>query len=552
MGIVIYIGKAKNILRRVSSYFSNKNLDKKTSHLVKKIDNVKYVIVNTEMDALLLENNFIKKHQPKYNILLKDDKTYPWICISKEKVPRVFQTRSIKNLSGDFYGPFISGQIIRILLNIFSDFFYDAGWTPVSYLNKEFNNEQTLEKYLKIIKKIKHILKGNLKFLIDELEKKMLTHSGKLEYEMAQRIKDSIVLLKKYQARSTVVSSKIDDVDVISIVSEKKIAFVNFLKVCSGSIIQSYNLKIKKSHSDSEKELLEIALFDLRHALNSSSKTVLSSQKINNDWNEIKIITPKIGEKRKLIELSLKNARFKLLEHKKKKTENNKSLASTKLLSDVKKDFGLKQIPNHIECFDISNTMGNHSVASCVVFKNGKPKKSEYRIFNINSVIGPNDFASMEEVVYRRYLRLKNTEGGLPNLVIVDGGKGQVSSAYKSIKKLGLTDKLPIIGIAKRLEEIYFVNKKEALHINKKSESLKLIQRLRNEAHRFSLKHHKKRRSKFALQSKLEQINGIGPKTLELIYKSFGTLKNLEKIKTSEMEKVIGKEKTKLIRNSFS
>ena len=549
---LLYIGKAKNLKKRVASYFKNNTQNKKITLLVGKIYDIKYLLVETESDALLLENNLIKKQRPKYNVLLKDDKTYPWICISKEKVPRIFQARNIKNINGDFYGPYVSVQIVKLLLNIFSNFFYNSGWTPFSYLKRSITSEKELKKYLSIVEKIKHILKGNMKSLIDELTKEMFLHSKKLEFEKAQKLKEQILLLKKYQAKSTIVSSKIHNIDVITIVSYNNVSFVNYLRVYEGAVIQSYNLEIKKRLNESEEDLLEIALIDLRKKLNSSSKTVYCSIPINPNWSKLKIIVPKIGEKKQLLELSLKNAKYQRLEYRKKLQAKEKAKNFSGVLAQLKKDLNLKTIPKHIECFDNSNIQGSSSVASCVVFKNGKPKKSDYRIFNIKTVAGPNDFASMEEVVYRRYSRAINEGKKLPDLVVVDGGRGQVTSAKKSLIKLNINNTIALVGIAKKLEEIYLSEEKTPLFLDKRSQSLRLIQRLRDEAHRFGLKHHKQKRIKYNLHCSLEEVSGIGPKTINLLLQKFGSVKNILSVEQRELEKVIGKKKTKLILTSFS
>ena len=543
IGKIIYIGKAKNLKRRVSSYFTKNHDNLKTKILVSKIYDFKYILVETEIDALLLENNLIKKHQPKYNILLKDDKSYPWICIKKEEFPRVFQTRKVIKDGSEYFGPYMSTYVVNVLLNFFSEIFYDNGWTPFTYLGKE-KKPESKEKYLETISQIRKILKGDIKSVISYLKDKMMMHADKMEFENAQKIKEQLNLLTNYQSKSSIVSSKINNVDVFTIISDEKNAFVNYLKITTGAIIQSHTVEIKKKLSESDEEILQFVITDLRIRFNSVSTFIYSSNKIINIWGKVKIIIPAQGEKKKLIDLSLRNAKYMQLEKKKRQalnlTKSNKSI----VLQKIKQDLHLKEIPIHIECFDNSNFQGSNPTASCVVFKKGVPSKKDYRHYNIKTVVGPDDYASMEEIVLRRYRRLLKEKKSLPQLIVIDGGKGQLSSAIKSLKELKVYGKIAIIGIAKRLEEIYFPNDNTPIYLDKRSSSLKLIQQLRNEAHRFALNHHRKKRSLNSISSELEKINGIGPKTVDKIIQNYGSFENLMKSKRSEIVKLIGKEKT--------
>jgi excinuclease ABC subunit C len=542
-GKIIYIGKAKNLKRRVSSYFTKKHENLKTKILVSKICDLKYILVETEIDALLLENNLIKKHQPKYNILLKDDKSYPWICIKKEEFPRVFQTRKVIKDGSEYFGPYMSTYVVNVLLNFFSEIFYDNGWTPFTYLGKE-KKPESKEKYLETISQIRKILKGDIKSVISYLKEKMMLHANKMEFENAQKIKEQLLLLTNYQSKSSIVSSKINNVDIFTIISDEKNAFVNYLKITSGAIIQSHTVEIKKKLSESDEEILQFVITDLRIRFNSVSTFIYSSHNIINIWEGVKIIVPAQGEKKKLIDLSLRNAKYMQLEKKKRQalnlTKSNKSI----VLKKLQQDLHLKEIPIHIECFDNSNFQGSNPTASCVVFKKGLPSKKDYRHYNIKTVVGPDDYASMEEIVLRRYERLLNEKKSLPQLIVIDGGKGQLSSAIKSLKELKVYGKIAIIGIAKRLEEIYFPNDNTPIYLDKRSSSLKIIQQLRNEAHRFAINHHRKKRSINSISSELEKIDGIGPKTVEKIIQNFGSFKNLMTSKRSEIEELIGKEKT--------
>ena len=546
---VIYVGKAKNLNSRVRSYFKNNRakLDLKTRVLVNKIEKISYVVVNTEMDALLLENNLIKKYQPRYNILLKDGKTFPWICISNESVPRIYQTRIIKKDTGEYFGPYASTKVVKALLSFFSDIFYAHGWTPFSYLKRTVDSEEQLNNYLQIISDVKKILNGKVQLVINNLKEKMDVYAKKLEFEKAQSIKLQLDLLKTYQAKSVVVSPKINDVDVFSIISEDDRAFVNYLKVVGGCIVQTQSMELSKKLNETDEELLRLFIVDIRNKYKSTSKSIFSSTVFNSNLGDLKIFTPKIGDKRKLVELSLNNALIMQKEKQKAKAIRAENMDKKNILLTLQRDLRLKTSPKHIECFDISNIQGAHSVGSCVVFKNGIASKKNYRIFNIKSVKTPNDFQSIEEVIFRRYNSLLEKKSPLPNLIIIDGGKGQLSSALKSLTKLNLIGKIPIISIAKKLEEIYFPNDSIPLYLDKRSISLKLIQRIRNESHRFAITKHRKKRVKHKLHNSIEEIKGIGPKTSQLLISHFGSTKKLFSADRKEVVKLIGLKKTKLI-----
>ena len=545
---IIYIGKAKDLKRRVSSYFSKNHTRLKTKKLVSKIVDIKCIIVETEIDALLLENNLIKKHQPRYNILLKDDKSYPWICIKKESFPRVFQTRNVVKDGSEYFGPYMSTYVVNVLLDFFSELFYDNGFDPDSYINRNLK-QKSEEKYNKVISEIKQVLKGDIKDLINRLEKKMMVFSSKMDFENAQKIKEKIGLLNNYQSKSAIVSSKISNVDVFSICSEKTFSFVNYLKITNGAVVLSHTVEIKKKLEEKDEDILEFVITDLRKRFNSVSKEIFCSIYVENVWENIKLSVPKIGDKKKLIDLSLRNAKYMQLEKKKRSIVDKENKEKNSALHKLKEDLHLKLIPSHIECFDNSNLQGSNPVAACVVFKNGKPYKKDYRLFNIKTVVGPDDYKSMEEVVYRRYSRVLKEGLPIPQLIIIDGGKGQLSSAVKSLKKLKLDGKIAIIGIAKRLEEIYFPNDSTPIYLDKKTNSLRLIQQLRNEAHRFGINHHRKKRVSSSISSSLEKIEGIGSKTIEILLKKFGSVKNIMAQDRSKVEALIGPSKTKKIFN---
>ena len=563
---LLYVGKAKNLKKRVSSYFNKKQEHGKTKVLVSKIHDIKYVIVPTEIDALLLENNLIKKHQPKYNVALKDGKTYPWICIKNEPFPRIFQTRNVIKDGSAYFGPYTSVRLVKTLLDFFQQL-YPLRNCSLSLTDKNINakkfkvcleyhignclgpceDKQTTEEYQLGIEHIQQIIKGDIKSVTQHLKTAMLHFSKKMEFEKAQAVKDKIDLLNNYQAKSTIVNPKINDVDVFTILSDEDTGFVNYLKINSGAIIQAHTLELNKKLDETEEELLQLAIIELRQRFKSTSKTIYCSHSLENVWEELSITIPKIGDKKKLINLSLRNAKYMQLDKQKRKINNIEKQDNKRILEQLQKDLHLKSHPRHIECFDNSNIQGANPVAACVVFKNARPSKKDYRHFNIKTIVGPDDFASMEEVVYRRYKRLLEEGQPLPDLIVVDGGKGQLSSAVKSLDKLKLRGEIAIIGIAKRLEEIYFPGDSVPLYLDKRSESLKLIQQLRDEAHRFGITHHRKQRGKNILGTSLDKIDGIGPKTVELLISHFGSVKKVMEAKKVELEKLIGKAKSNKI-----
>ena len=532
---VIYIGKAKNLKRRVTSYFSKVHENVKTRILVKKIHRMEHIVVPTEVDALLLENNLIKKYRPRYNILLKDDKTYPWICIKKNPFPQVVSTRKLIRDGSEYFGPYPNAKTVYTLIELIKDVY--------PFLNHELNHltkENDITKVHKLFEdnktSIRHLINGNFKTSIDKLQILMKKHANKLEFEEANNIKLKLDSLKNYQSKSTVVNSKITNVDVFSIISDESYAYVNFFQVAFGSIIRSHTLEIKKKLEETEAEILPIAIVELRQRFNSQSKELYLPFEVDLG-PKIKITIPKLGEKKKLVDLSQRNAKFFKMERFKQMKIVNPERHFKRLMNQLKTDLHLKDEPTHIECFDNSNIQGTNPTAACVVFRNGKPFKKDYRHFKIKTVKGPDDYASMEEVVHRRYKRLSEEGHSLPQLIVIDGGKGQLSSAVKSLDRLGLREQIAIIGIAKRLEEIYYPGDSIPMYLDKKSETLKVIQQLRNEAHRFGLTLHRNIRSKNALKSPLDQIEGIGPKTKEKLLKKF---KSLKRIKAASKEEIIG------------
>lgn len=564
-GKILYVGKAKNLKKRVQSYFSKHHDNYKTSVLVKKIVSIKHIVVPTETDALLLENNLIKKLQPRYNVLLKDDKSYPWICIKNEAFPRVFQTRKMIKDGSEYFGPYTSGKTVHTLLDLIKELYplrtcnfdlakanIDSGKYKVC-LEYHIGNckgpcegYQTLQNYQDQIQAIREILKGNFKESLKDFKKLMMELAEDMKFEEAQKIKEKIDILENYQAKSTILNPKITNIDVFSIVSDETMAYVNFLQISHGAIIRSHTLELKKKLEETDQELLELAIVELRERFHLLSKEIIVPFEVDLGEN-IKVTVPKLGDKKQILNLSERNAKHYRLDQLKQIKIVDPDRHTNRIIAQMKKDLRLSVEPRHIECFDNSNIQGTNPVAACVVFKDGKPSKKDYRHFNIKTVEGPNDFASMEEVVYRRYKRLLDENQPLPQLIIIDGGKGQLSSALKSLDDLGLRGKIAIIGIAKRLEELFYPEDPVPLYLDKKSETLKTIQHLRNEAHRFGITHHRDKRSKSALQTSLETIPGIGEKTMITLLKHFKSVKRLQQASEKEISEVVGLSKAKKI-----
>lgn len=568
-GKLIYVGKAKDLKKRVSSYFTKHHEYGKTRVLVKKITSVKHIVVETENDALLLENNLIKKYQPKYNVLLKDDKSYPWICVKKERFPRIFPTRRVIKDGSEYFGPYTSMKTVKTLLGLIKGLYQlrtcnyhlsenkvESGKYKVC-LEYHLGNckgacegLETEEEYQSNITAIREILKGNFKDSLQQFKTQMRQYADNMQFEDAQKVKEKLDILENYQAKSTVVNPKISNVDVFSIVSDEGYGYVNFLQLSYGSIIRSHTLELKKKLQETDKDLLELAITEIRQRFNSQSKEIYVPFEVELG-SAVKITIPKLGDKKAIIDLSRRNAMYYRMDKMKQIKITDPDRHANRIMAQMKADLRLSEEPRHIECFDNSNIQGTNPVAACVVFKNGKPSKKDYRNFNIKTVVGPDDFASMEEVVYRRYKRLLDEEQPLPQLIIIDGGKGQLSSSLKSLDALGLRGKIAIIGIAKRLEELFYPDDPIPLYLDKKSETLKIIQQLRNEAHRFGIEHHRNKRSKGALKTELENISGVGEQTIVDLMKSFKTVKRIANAKLDELEAVVGVSRANKVYNYY-
>jgi len=568
-GKILYVGKAKNLKKRVSSYFNKIHDTAKTNVLVKKIVTIKHIVVPTETDALLLENNLIKTLMPRYNVLLKDDKSYPWICIKKEPFSRIFTTRRMVKDGSEYFGPYTSFKTVNTILELIRELYplrtcnFDLSKSNIESgkfkvcLEYHIGNckgpcegFESLENYQKQVDTIREILKGNFKESMKDFRKLMTDLASKMHFEEAQKIKEKIEILENYQSRSTIINPKITNIDVFSIVSDESAAFVNFLQISHGSIIRSHTMEIKKKLDETDEELLELAIIELRERFQLLSKEIIVPFEV--DLGEkIKVTVPQLGDKKQILDLSIRNAKFYRIEQLKQLQIVDPDRHANRIMAQMQKDLRLPVEPRHIECFDNSNIQGTNPVAACVVFKDGKPSKKDYRHFNIKTVEGPDDFASMTEVVYRRYKRLLDENEPLPQLIIIDGGKGQLSSALKSIDELGLRGKITIIGIAKRLEELFYPGDSIPLYLDKKSETLKVIQQLRNEAHRFGITHHRDKRSKSALNSSIESIPGIGEKTMLTLIQHFKSVKRLKLATEKEISDVIGISKAKKITDFY-
>ncbi len=569
-GKILYVGKAKNLKKRVLSYFAKVHDNSKTRVLVRKIADIKTIVVDTELDALLLENNLIKKYQPRYNVMLKDDKTYPWICIKRERFPRVFPTRRMIKDGSEYFGPYGSVKLMHTLIDLIQQLY------PLRTCSFELSQQnidkqkfracldfhigkckapctgnQLEEEYNENIRQIKTLLKGNFVSIIKELKEKMSAWVEVLEFEKAQLIKEKIETLEKYQSKSTVVNSTINNVDVFTIVSNEDIAYVNFFKVMNGAIVQGHTVELKKKIEESDEEMLVFAINELRNRFQSASTEILVPFEIDFEFKDAKLIVPKIGDKKHLLDLSLRNA-----ENYKKERERQISLVdperhTKRIMEQMMKDLRLKEEPRRIEAFDNSNIQGAFAVSAMPVFIDGKPAKKEYRHFNVKTVEGPDDFATMEEIILRRYTRVLEEKLPLPNLIVIDGGKGQLHAAITSLNKLGLMGKVAVIGIAKRLEEIYYPGDSLPLYIDKRSETLRIIQHIRDEAHRFGITHHRNKRSRETFKSELSEIKGISDITAQKLLNELKSV-NLIKEKTEEeLAVVIGKAKAKLVYGYF-
>lgn len=561
-GKLLYVGKAKDLKKRVSSYFTKTHDSHRTRLLVRRIATIKHIVVETETDALLLENNLIKKYQPRYNVLLKDDKSYPWICIKNEFYPRIFPTRNRIEDGSEYFGPYTNMKTVTVLLELI------RGLYPLRTCTHRFSKKDietgkykscleyqlgycmggkellTEEEYMENIEAIRNIIKGNFKDSLQRFRRQMKEKAEALKFEEAQEIKEKIDILENYQSKSTVVNPNISNVDVFSIVSDETYAYVNFLQLSHGSIIRSHTLELKKKLNESDKELLELAIVELRRRFHSLSDEIFVPFKVDVGEN-IKVHVPKIGDKKHILDLSERNAKYYRIEQLKRAKIVDPERHQKRIMAQMKKDLRLSREPVHIECFDNSNIQGTNPVAACVVFRNGRPSKSEYRKFNIKTVSGPDDYASMEEVVYRRYRRMLEEDRPLPQLIVIDGGKGQLSAALKSLERLNLRGKIAILGIAERLEELFYPDDPVPLYLDKRSETLKVIQRLRNEAHRFGLSFHRQKRSKQALESELEAIPGVGEKTATKLLRHFKSKKRVAAASFESLSKVIGPSKAK-------
>lgn len=568
-GKIIYIGKAKNLKKRVSSYFSG-NQSGKTTVMLNKAVTIRHIVVDTESDALLLENNLIKKYQPRYNILLKDDKTFPWICIKNEPFPRVFSTRNVIRDGSLYFGPYTSGLMVKTLLGLIRQLYklrtcsynltaanIEAGkFKPC--LEYHIGNckapciaLQTDKEYNETILEIRDILKGNLLFVTGQLKDRMNRFAAELRFEEAQIIKEKIDILVKFRSRSAVVSNTIRNVDVFACTQDLDRFYVNYLKVVEGAVVQAFTLEMRTRLDEDKESLLGLAVTEIRQRYSSDSPEVIVPFKPDVQLDKVKYTVPRLGDKMRLLELAERNAIYYKLEQKRRQTEHKQVSRTSRNLEKVKNDLHMPSVPFHIECFDNSNIMGTNPVAACVVFRNGLPSKKDYRHFNIKTVTGPDDFSSMEEVIFRRYRRMLDEKTPLPQLVVIDGGKGQLSSAIKSLEKLDLRESITVIGIAKKLEEIYFPGDSVPIYLDKNSYTLKLIQQMRNEAHRFGINFHRDKRSARMTVSELDGISGIGPKTKEVLLRNFESVEIIRKATPEELEKHIGRKKAIIVTRFF-
>lgn len=569
-GKIIYVGKAKNLRKRVSSYFSKKHDNRKTAILVRNIADIRHIIVDSEEDALLLENNLIKKYQPRYNVLLKDDKSFPWICVKNEPFPRVFFTRNVIRDGSSYFGPYTSIPMVRTILDVIKRLYPIRNCSlnlsggniarnkykvclefQIGNCKGPCENLQTEEDYLESISQIKEILKGNLSTVIAHLKGRMDQFAREYKFEEAGIFKNKIAILENYKSKSTIVSSSITNVDVFSFDEDELYAYINFLRVVDGAIIQAHTLEIKKRLDEPKEELLALGIIEIRQKFFLNSKEIILPFSIGVEFKDVKMVIPRIGDKRKLLDLSERNVKFYKLDKNKQLSLRTPQSRTSRILEQMQKDLRLKELPNRIECFDNSNIQGAQPVAACVVFIGGKPAKREYRHFNVKTVVGPDDFASMEEIIYRRYDRVINEKGELPQLIVIDGGKGQLTSAINTLEKLNIRGKVAVIGIAKKLEEIIYPDDPIPLYLDKNSETLRVLQNIRNEAHRFGITFHRNKRSKEFIISELEQIPGIGEKTIQILLRKYKSIKRLKTVPLNEIVEQIGVARGEKVVNYF-
>ncbi len=568
---IIYVGKAKNLKRRVSSYFNKQQQSGKVKVLVSRIADIRFTVVNNEMEALLLENNFIKQYKPRYNIMLKDDKTYPWICVKNERFPRVFLTRKKINDGSIYFGPYPSVTVAKTFLEMLRKLYpirncklilkeehiYNGHYRPcleyhIGNCKAPCDGSMSEEDYRQMILNVKKVIKGNIQEVLKDMKAQMMDHASRLEFEQAQVIKDKYDLLENYHAKSVVCSNTIFDIEVFSYEDAGNSFYVNYMKIVEGAIIQSHSFEIKRKLDETAEELMSIAIIEIRQMMESHNiKEIIVPIELDIKLDGVKFTIPQRGEKLDILELSQRNAKQYRIETEKLRTLVDPERHTKRILNQMKDDLNLPVLPEVIECFDNSNFQGDYAVAAMTQFVNAKPNKSGYRHFNIKTVEGPNDFASMEEIIYRRYRRLLDEEQRLPDLIVVDGGKGQLSSAVKILQQLGLYGKISIIGIAEKLEEIYFPGDSIPLYIDKRSETLKVIQHIRDEAHRFGITHHRKKFEKGFIHSELNDIKGIGKQTAEKLMLELKSVKNIKEASLETLEKIIGKAKAKIVKEYF-
>ena len=570
-GEIIYVGKAKNLKRRVSSYF-NKQQSGKVKVLVSRIADIKFIVVDNEMEALLLENNMIKQYKPRYNIMLKDDKTYPWICVKNERFPRVFLTRKKVNDGSIYFGPYPSVTVAKTFLEMLRKLYpirncklvlkeeniYNGHYRPcleyhIGNCKAPCDGSISEEEYREMILNVKKVIKGNIQEVLRDMKAQMMDHASRLEFEQAQVIKDKYDILENYHAKSVVCSNTLFDIEVFSYEDAGNSFYVNYMKIVEGAIIQSHSFEIKRKLDESVEELLSMAVVEVRQMMESHNiKEIIVPIDLDIKLDGVRFTVPQRGEKLDILELSQRNAKQYRIDTEKLRTLVDPERHTKRILNQMKDDLRLPELPEVIECFDNSNFQGDYAVAAMVQFVNAKPNKSGYRHFNIKTVEGPNDFASMEEIVYRRYKRLLDEGQRLPDLIVVDGGKGQLSSAVKILQQLGLYGKISIIGIAEKLEEIYFPGDSIPLYIDKRSETLKVIQHIRDEAHRFGITHHRKKFEKGFLHSELNDIKGIGKQTAEKLMLELKSVKNIKEADLETLEKIVGKAKAKIVWEHFN